>query len=152
MSPPTSSEPVTSNSMTSRPLAAAMSQDALAPPVLGLFTDQALWARVVRDARCTDGGLDPDQWFPVSAEAGRARQEAAAAIAVCAACRARGQCLEFSLRHWDVGQHGVWGGLVAADRAQLRRRLRTARSSGYGPAVTRRGLSSSAGSAIRTGV
>ena len=29
--------------------------------------------------------------------------------------------LELALRHWDVGQHGVWGGLVAADRAYLAR-------------------------------
>lgn len=86
-------------------------------------TDQALWARVARHARCADGGLDPDEWFPVSAEAGRARQEAAAAIAICTACLVRGQCLALSLRHWDIGQHGVWGGLVAADRARLRRRL-----------------------------
>lgn len=28
-----------------------------------------------------------------------------------------------SLRHWDTGQHGVWGGLVPAERAALRRRL-----------------------------
>jgi len=34
----------------------------------------------------------------------------------------RTQCLELSLRHWDIGQHGVWGGLVPADRAALRRR------------------------------
>jgi hypothetical protein len=33
-----------------------------------------------------------------------------------------GLCLELSLRHWNVGQHGVWGGLVATDRAYLRRR------------------------------
>jgi hypothetical protein len=32
----------------------------------------------------------------------------------------RGHCLTLSLRHWDIGQHGVWGGLVAADRARLR--------------------------------
>src|SRR6201995_5452863 len=25
-----------------------------------------------------------------------------------------GACLELSLRHWTIGQHGVWGGLVAA--------------------------------------
>ncbi len=49
-----------------------------------------------------------------------ARQEAAAAIAVCSTCLVRGQCLALALRHWDIGQHGVWGGLVAADRAQLR--------------------------------
>jgi hypothetical protein len=34
----------------------------------------------------------------------------------------RGACLELSLRRWTIGQHGVWGGLVAADRAALRRR------------------------------
>ena len=123
MSSPTPAEPVTSNGIASRLLTAAIPRDAVAPPAPGLFTDQALWALVERDARCADGGLDPDQWFPVSAEAGRARQEAAAAIAVCTACRVRGQCLELSLRHWDIGQHGVWGGLVAADRARLRRRL-----------------------------
>ena len=122
MSSPTPAEPVTSNGIASRLLTAAIPRDAVAPPVPGLFTDQALWALVERDARCADGGLDPDQWFPVSAEAGRARQEAAAAIAVCTACRVRGQCLELSLRHWDIGQHGVCGGLVAADRARLRRR------------------------------
>jgi hypothetical protein len=34
----------------------------------------------------------------------------------------RTECLAFSLRDWDIGQHGVWGGLVAAERAALRRR------------------------------
>ena len=37
----------------------------------------------------------------------------------------RAQCLELSLRHWDIGQHGIWGGLVPADRARLRRLLST---------------------------
>lgn len=106
----------------SRPLTAVISPGDVLPPVPGPFTDQGRWAWMVRDAQCADGRLDPDQWFPVSAETGRARQEAAAAIAVCTACQVRDQCLEFSLRHWDIGQHGVWGGLVAADRAQLRRR------------------------------
>ncbi len=91
----------------------------LVPAVL---SDQASWARVIRHARCADGSLDPDQWFPVSAEAGKARQEAAAAIAVYATCLVHAQCLELSLRHSDIGQHGVWGGLVAAERAALRRR------------------------------
>jgi hypothetical protein len=84
------------------------------------FPDQALWARVIRYARCADSTLDPDQWFPVSAEADKARHEAAAAITVCTTCLVRTQCLELSLRHWDIGQHGVWGGLVPADRAALR--------------------------------
>ena len=86
------------------------------------LTDDALWAWVARQARCADSGLDPDQWYPVSIEPARARHEAAAAIAVCIGCPVRAQCLEVSLRHWDIGQHGVWGGLVAADRAHLRRR------------------------------
>ena len=88
-----------------------------APPL----TDDALWARVARYARCADSGLGPDEWFPVSIDAARARHEAAAAITVCTGCPARAQCLELSLRHWDIGQHGVWGGLIAADRARLRR-------------------------------
>jgi len=99
-----------------------ISPDHVATLVPGQFTDQALWARVVRYAWCAGGGLDPDQWFPVSAEAGMARRAAAAAIAVCSTCLVRGQCLALSLRHWDIGQHGVWGGLIAADPARLRRR------------------------------
>jgi hypothetical protein len=51
-----------------------------------------------------------------------ARREAAAAIAICRACPVWAQCLELSLRHWDAGQYGVWGGLVPAERAALRRR------------------------------
>ena len=86
------------------------------------LTDDALRARVARQARCADSGPDPDQWFPVSIEPAQARHEAAAAIAVCTSCPVRAQCLELSLRHWDIGQHGVWGGLVATDRASLRRR------------------------------
>ena len=90
------------------------------PPVP--FPDEALWARVTRYARCADSTLDPDQWFPVSAEADKARHEAAAAITVCTTCLVRTQCLALSLRHWDIGQYGVWGGLVPADRTALRRR------------------------------
>jgi len=86
------------------------------------LTDDTLWARVAGQARCADSGLDPDRWYPVSIEPARARHEAAAAIAVCTSCPVRSQCLELSLRHWDIGQHGVWGGLVATDRAHLRRR------------------------------
>jgi hypothetical protein len=86
------------------------------------LTDDALRARVARQARCADSGLDPDQWYPVSIEPAQARHEAAAAIAVCTSCPVRAQCLELSLRHRDTGQHGIWGGLVATDRAHLRRR------------------------------
>jgi hypothetical protein len=99
------------------------------PPVP--FPDQALWARVIRHARCADSTLDPDQWFPVSTEADKARDEAAAAITVCITCLVRTQCLALSLRSWDIGQHGVWGGLVAADRAALRRRKHPSTSARY---------------------
>jgi hypothetical protein len=92
------------------------------PPPPVLFPDQALWARVIRNARCADSSLDPDQWFPTSSEADKARREAAAAISVCVTCFVRTQCLELSLRSWDIGQYGVWGGMVPADRAALRRR------------------------------
>jgi hypothetical protein len=83
--------------------------------------DQSSWALVTRHARCAGAGLDPDQWFPVSAEEGKARQEAAEAIAICHSCLVRARCLALSLRYWDIGQHGVWGGLVATERARLRR-------------------------------
>jgi transcription factor WhiB len=95
----------------------------LPAPVPGPVTDYGLWARVVRYAQCASSGLDPDEWFPASIEPATARHEGAAAIAVCTACLVRAECLALSLRHWDVGQHGIWGGLVPADRARLRRLL-----------------------------
>jgi Transcription factor WhiB len=90
------------------------------------------WARVIRQARCTKSSLDADMWFPVSPGAQQARQEAAAAIAICKDCPVRSQCLALSLRHWDVGQHGVWGGMVAAERASLRRQMLAHRADALG--------------------
>jgi WhiB family redox-sensing transcriptional regulator len=85
-------------------------------PVVG----QPSWPWVIRHALCRYVSLDPDQWFPASVDTERARHEAAAAIAICQGCPVRAQCLAMSLRHWDIGQHGVWGGLVSAERATLR--------------------------------
>jgi hypothetical protein len=93
-------------------------------PAAGRLADHALSEQVIRYARCADSHLDPDDWFPVSMEIDKARQEAAAAITVCTGCVVRAQCLALSLRRWDVGQYGVWGGLVAAERMALRRELR----------------------------
>jgi Transcription factor WhiB len=90
-----------------------------APALVGSWA----WARVIRQARCAESSLDADVWFPVSPGAQQARQEAAAAIAICKDCPVRSQCLALSLRHWDVGQYGVWGGMVAAERASLRRQM-----------------------------
>ena len=98
---------------------AAWPPDAPAPALAG----SRPWARVTRQGLCTKSSLDADEWFPVSSGAQEARREAAAAIAICQACPVRGQCLALSLRHWDVGQHGVWGGMVAAERASLRRQM-----------------------------
>ena len=83
--------------------------------------DQLLWVQVIRHASCATSRLDPEDWFPMSMEIGKARREAAAAIAVCTTCPVRAQCLTLSLRHWDIGQHGVWGGMVPAERMALRR-------------------------------
>jgi hypothetical protein len=38
------------------------------PQMAGPFTDQALWARIIRQARCADGTDHPEQWFPVNAD------------------------------------------------------------------------------------
>ncbi len=84
------------------------------------------WSWVIRHALCWYVSLDPDQWFPASADAESTRHEAAAAIAICHGCPVRAQCLAVSLRDWDISQHGVWGGLVPAERATLRSRRRTA--------------------------
>jgi transcription factor WhiB len=115
----------------------------------GAAVDHALWARVTRYARCADSGLDPDRWFPVSVDPARARLEAAAAIAVCAGCLVRGECLVLSLRHWDIGQHGVWGGLVAADRARLRRALTAAHSARGGMAAVGGGVAGGISGVLR---
>jgi Transcription factor WhiB len=83
-------------------------------------SDRMLWPVVVEQGACSTSRLSPDDWYPVSAPAEDARQEAADAIAVCAACRVRAECLELALRNWAVGQHGVWGGTVPAERERLR--------------------------------
>jgi hypothetical protein len=73
-------------------------------------------------ARCW-GTSNPDDWFPVAARRDRARIEGARALQVCAACPVRAQCLELSMRVWHAGgRHGIWGGLIAADRAEAHRR------------------------------
>jgi len=85
--------------------------------------DRELFGRVYRQARCATSCLDPDEWFPLTADVGRARVQAARAIAICAGCPVRADCLELSLRHSSgIGAHGVWGGLVVEERRALRRR------------------------------
>ena len=78
---------------------------------------------VMRYAACSDSGLDPDDWFPVSEDPATARREAAAALRLCAVCPVRRQCLELALRRWPVGQHGIWGGTLPGERRVLREHL-----------------------------
>ena len=85
--------------------------------------DQTLWLLVIEQGACSTSGLSPDTWYPVSDPAEAAQREASAAMAVCGGCRVRQECLELALRNWTVGQHGVWGGTVPAERAELRRQF-----------------------------
>ena len=61
--------------------------------------DRELFGRVYRQARCATSCLDPDEWFPLTADVRRAREQATRAIAICAGCPVRADCLELSLRH-----------------------------------------------------
>jgi Transcription factor WhiB len=88
-----------------------------------------LWQLVSARALCARGGVHPDQWLPVGQTAAAARREAADALVLCSGCVVRLHCLELSLRYWTVGQHGVWGGTVPAERAELRQRLAAERES-----------------------
>ena len=74
--------------------------------------DRELFGRVYRQARCATSRLEPDEWFPLTADVGQAREQAARAIAICAGCPVRADCMELSLRHaFGIGAYGVWGGL-----------------------------------------
>ncbi len=85
-------------------------------------TDGELAGRVYRQARCAGSPVDPDDWFPVTHDVAKARDQAAQAIAVCLRCPVRPDCLELSLRYaFGIGAHGVWGGLVEEERRSLRR-------------------------------
>src|ERR1700722_9113424 len=84
------------------------------------MTDRMLWLLVFERGACSTSGLSPDDWYPVSGPAEAAVREAAAAITVCSGCRVRDECLELALRNWAVGQHGVWGGTVTAERGRPR--------------------------------
>jgi hypothetical protein len=87
------------------------------------LTDSELAGRVYRQARCAGSRVDPDEWFPITEDVDKARHQAAGAIAVCAACPVRPDCLELSLRYASgIGAYGVWGGLVEEERRLLRRR------------------------------
>jgi WhiB family redox-sensing transcriptional regulator len=78
-------------------------------------------------AACRD--VDPDLFFPVGTS-GPAREQTAAAKAVCARCPVAADCLAFALRSLP---DGIAGGMTPAERAQVRAPRRSAP-----PAVERR--------------
>jgi Transcription factor WhiB len=90
---------------------------------LGRLTDRELQARITGpDARCVASVGDPDDWFPVTSEPAKASAQSAHALALCAACAVRAECLELALRCWgDAGQHGIWGGTLESQRRELHR-------------------------------
>lgn len=89
------------------------------------MSDSKLVAVVTRHAHCARCYIHPDQWFPVSSDIAKAREEASAAIEVCNSCPVRALCLELSFRHAaGFGAYGIWGGLVESERQQRRRRWR----------------------------
>ena len=80
-------------------------------------------------AACRDA--DPELFFPVS----RAEQQSSAALAVCAGCPVRQQCLLDELRFPSPQQHGVRGGMTAAARRSVMR-SRTRRAGRAQPVAT----------------
>lgn len=64
-------------------------------------------------ARCVE--VDPEIFFADHGQSGIT----AAARQVCRGCEVRGACLEHALA--DPGLQGVWGGLTARERQDLRR-------------------------------
>lgn len=74
------------------------------------------------DAACR-GAEDADLWFPIT-EIGPGAAQVAEAKAVCAGCPVRDECLEFALA---LGlDYGVFGGMAASERRELRRSAVTA--------------------------
>jgi WhiB family transcriptional regulator, redox-sensing transcriptional regulator len=89
------------------------------------LTDRQLQARISsRQAHCAGGSIDPDEWFPLTVESAQAALSLASrALALCASCPVRAECLELSLRQWHgAGRYGIWGGTLERERRALRRR------------------------------
>lgn len=64
-------------------------------------------------------GTDPNLWFPERGESATLAYREARKV--CAECPVRRQCLDYALTP-PVETMGVWGGLSARERGQLRGR------------------------------
>lgn len=91
-------------------LSAARPEGIPAPPAP---KDPEAWRE---SARCVD--MDPDDFHPSRGEDAKAT----AAKAICDACPVRVDCLEYAIERPDL--EGIWGGVNARGRREIRRRLR----------------------------
>lgn len=64
------------------------------------------------EANCL--GVDPNLFFP---EQGCPAEQVDKALAVCAVCPARRECLEHAL---EYGERGIWGGTTGRQRKEMR--------------------------------
>jgi WhiB family redox-sensing transcriptional regulator len=67
-----------------------------------------------RDRASCRTGVDPEIFFPLSPKPEFARE----ALAVCATCPVREECLAWSLKHRI--SNGIWGGLTEDERRGVR--------------------------------
>ena len=65
-------------------------------------------------ARAACEGVDTELFYPVAPE------QEAEALAICATCPVRAQCLDAALR--DREQYGIWGGTTPEQRRRISRR------------------------------
>lgn len=82
-------------------------------------TAGASWAT---RAACRD--MDTDLFFPPGPDSPPDPD----AVAACASCPMRSQCLEFALSHPQMAKHGYWGGMTESERESERRRRRSRRA------------------------
>jgi WhiB family transcriptional regulator, redox-sensing transcriptional regulator len=87
-----------------------LDQPNLALLLIGL-TDGGRWKPI---AACRSA--DPELFFPVSASDSNPAQ-VAEAIAVCAGCLVRSQCLDYAIRTRQM--HGIWGGMTEEERYRV---------------------------------
>lgn len=70
------------------------------------------------NAKCID--TDPEFFFPPDKETKQSIEQTVTAKAFCQTCPVRLKCLEFSIR--ENMEYGVYGGLSADDRQELKHR------------------------------
>jgi hypothetical protein len=107
---------------------AAMQVQALTNAAAHVLRSQdELRAAIADRGQCANGETDPEDWFPAYDEdsvapvdsplRGEIRSQAAT---LCFGCPVKGQCLALSYELGEQGSHGIWGGLGARDRVELR--------------------------------